>query len=113
MTIWQTLLGIELGYADQYLSSIKEVVDYIRHRQENFEDGIEIRDGFKLVTEEKLGCFYIHLVPTELFPIFRQAQIKEPQEQKLLEENSFLLRQYKRADVRFICYGIPKSKIKI
>jgi hypothetical protein len=113
MTIWQTLLGIELSYADQYLSSIKDVADFIRHRQEDFSEQIEDRDGFKLVTEERLGSFYIHLIPTELFPIFRQAQIKEPWEQKLLAENSVVLRQYKRAEVRLICYGIPKSKIKL
>jgi hypothetical protein len=113
MTIWQTLIGLELGYADQYLQSVKEVADFVRHRQENFEDRIEDKDTFWLVTEERLGSFYIHLIPKELWPLFRQAQIKEPQEQKLLEENSFLLRQFRRADVRLICYGIPKSKIKL
>ena len=113
MTIWQTLLGLELGYADQYFESIKEVADFIRHRQEYFEDKVEDRDTYWLVTEDRLGSFYVHFIPKELWPIFRQAQIKEPQEQKLLEENSFLLRQFRRADVRFIVYGVPKSKIKI
>jgi hypothetical protein len=113
MTIWQTLLKLELGYGDQYLESIKEVADFIRHRQEVFEEKVEDRDTFWLVTEDRLGCYYIHFVPKELWPMFRQAQIKEPCEQKLLEENSFLLRQFRRADVRLIVYGIPKNKIKL
>ena len=113
MAIWQTLLGIELGYADQYLESIKEVADFVRHRQENFDNIVEDKDTYWLVTEERLGQFYIHFVPKELWPVFRQAQIKEPQEQKLLEQNSFLLRQFRRADVRLIVYGVPKSKIKV
>ncbi|MEM2873877.1 MAG: hypothetical protein QW063_00255 [Candidatus Nanoarchaeia archaeon] len=113
MAIWQTLLGLELGYADQYLESIKEVADFIKHKQEAFEEKVEDRGTFWLVTEERVGQFFIHFVPKELWPIFRQAQIKEPQEQALLEQNSFLLRQFRRADVRFICYGIPKDKIKL
>lgn len=98
---------MELARAKEVL---KQAANHIMFKQSDFSSNIqEFGDEYKLVTEsQRPSNIYIHIVPTELFHLFREWQ-----EQHLytFEGKSILLGRRDNKELRLAFFGIDLDEI--
>ena len=96
--------GVRQNEVERYKKLFRDTVEYVIHKKTNFEDRVEEKDEYYVVTEEdRAGCHYVHLVPGSLYHKFRGFQINSPTK----EPGQYLLCGRKGGrSIKVACFGV-------
>lgn len=107
MDVWDKILAVKVDNKEKYAMLFPEIVEYVMFKKEKFDNKIEDKGFYYLVTEEeRAGSIFIHIVPKELMPLFREVQIRAPNQ---FLGFSVLIGRRNNKETRVSCFGIPCS----
>lgn len=107
MDIWDKILAARVKDKEKYTKLFPEIIEYVLFKKQDFDDNVEDKDFYYLVTEEnRANSIFVHIVPKELMSLFREIQIKAPNE---FLGYSVLIGRRKNREVRVSCFGVPCS----
>ena len=104
MNIWNKLSQVNIKNKEKYTKLFFEIVNKVRNNQYNLKEGIEEKEDYYIVNEEnRNNSFFVHIVPKEVFDLFKEMQEKAPNE---FLGFSVLAGKKKNKDVRVSCFGV-------
>ncbi len=107
MDIWDQILKTRVKDIERFANLFPQVIDYILFKKRDFNDDMEDKDDYFLITEEnRANCVFVHVVPKELMQLFRQMQIQSPNE---FYGYSVLAGRRDNKALRVTCFGVPCS----
>jgi len=109
MKIWEKISNIQIENPDRFKTIFKETL-------KNGKDGLfkfkylEHKEGdyYIIVETDRLNSYFIHIVPEEVYNLFKEISLSEPQQ---FLGFSILIGKHNGKDVRLSCFGIPCNKL--
>lgn len=90
--------------SDRFYKLFLELAEYVRTKKLNFKDEVEEKSDYYIVTEEdRGGCYFVHLVPKEIYHKFRGVQILNPI--KIIDDYVVCGRKDGK-EIRVACFGL-------
>ncbi len=94
---------------ERFKRLFKDLIENVIPKKLSFEDKVEEKRDYYLVTEEdRAGHYYVHLVPKEVYHKFRGFQIKSPTK----EPNQYALCGRKgNRNIKAACFGVDVKDV--
>ncbi len=95
--------------SEKFYELFLELTEYVRTKKLSFKDEVEEKSDYYVVTEEdRAGCYFVHLVPKEIYHKFRGMQIMGPN--KIIGDYVICGRKNNK-EIRVACFGL-RLKVK-
>lgn len=105
MNIWDKLSEINIKDKEKYQKLFSEVVSKIRFGRFEINIGEVEKEDYFIVTEEnRMNAYFVHIVPKEVYSLFKEMQASAPNE---FLGFSVLAGKFNGRDVRVSCFGVP------
>lgn len=105
MKVWEKLSQVNVDNKEKYMGLFSGIVKQIIDNKYEFKEGIEEKEFCYIVNEKnRLNSLFVHIVPKDLFKLFREMQEKAPNE---FLGFSVLVGKKENMDIRVSCFGIP------
>ena len=88
---------------EEYLDLFQNMFSNILHRRIEIKEGVVEKDFYNLVIEKWPDCFFINIVPKELYELFREFKVKMPY---TITGFTVLCRKSEGRDIRLSCFGV-------
>jgi|GEM_PF-2666232 len=109
-SVWQKIAKLEVKDSAKFAKLFAETASRLQAELGDFKEHIEDGGDFLLVFEgNRASADYIHFVPKEAWPIFREMQINSTHEYFGV---SILLGRRNNKELRLGCIGIPTSMLQ-
>ncbi len=108
--IWKTVEveAAKIEDKEKYKKLFAELVGKLQDRKLEFEKEIDYKGDHYIIFDERLGGYFVHLVPEDLYILFRRIQKDKPNS---ILGFSILCGRHKGKDLRATCFGIPCSDL--
>jgi hypothetical protein len=104
MSIWDKLAQVNVQNKERFQSIFQEIVNKIKRNEFNLNFREIEKEDYYLIREEnrKNSCF-VHIVPKEVYNLFKEMQLKAPDE---FLGFSVVAGKLNNKDIRVSCFGV-------
>lgn len=104
MKIWDKLLQADVRNKSKFQKLFSDTVDKISKGDFDFSPGEkELKDHFVVVEDSRMGSYFVHIVPKEVYKLFIEMKVEAPND---FIGFSVLAGKHKGKDVRVSCFGV-------
>jgi len=114
-SLWNRLSDVNIEKKETYQKIFTTIVQQVQNNTFHIVPGeTEHKDYFLVTEENRMGAYFLHIVPKELYSFFKELQIKAPHQ---FLGFSVLAGKHNGKEVRVSCFGVQcnilaKSLIK-
>ncbi len=104
MKIWDKLSQVNIDNKEKYQNVFIDVVKKIQNNDFQLTIGETNKGDYKIVIEEnRMNSYFIHIVPKQVYELFKEMQKKAPNE---ILGFSVLAGKHNEKDIRVSCFGV-------
>ncbi len=105
MKPWDKLSQVNVENKEKYQIIFAEIVKKIQSNSFPLNIGEEKKEDYTLVVEDnRMNCYFVHIVPEQVYDLFKEMQQKAPNE---VLGFSVMAGKYNNKEIRVSCFGIP------
>jgi len=105
MKIWDKLLEVDVEDKEKYIEVFVDIIKQVKEDRFAFKIGdVDEGDYYIVVEENRMNSYFIHVVPKEVYDLFKEMQ-KEATDEFL--GFSVIAGKFNGKDIRISCFGIP------
>ena len=101
MKIWDVLLNINIENKERFQDIFSKTVKEVQNNTYDVKIGEIEEDDHYLITDERMNGYFIHIVPKQVYDIFKKIETKEQ-----FLGFTVLAGKWDNKDVRVSCFGI-------
>jgi len=104
MQIWDKLLQVNLDNKEKFQRLFFETVDKVKRGDFALKVGETVKEDYYIVVEEnRMDSYFVHIVPKQVYALFKEMQAKMPDE---FMGYSVLAGKFNDKNVRVSCFGV-------
>ena len=104
MDNWDELAQTEIKGKAKFLKAFSDIIERVRKDTLKLKLGEnERKDYFIIVEENRMNSYFIHIVPKQVYQLFKEMQSNNP---NTILGFSVLAGRHKDKDVRVSCFGV-------
>ncbi len=107
MKIWDKLSQVNLENKEKYMKIYSDIVKKIQNNVFPINVGETEKEDYYIVVEaNRMNSYFIHIVPKQVWALFKEMQKKAPNE---ILGFSVMAGKYNNKEVRVSCFGVQCS----
>jgi len=102
--MWNVLSKVNIEEKEKYQELFSALVQQVKNNSIQINIGeTEYTDHFLVIEENRMGAYFLHIVPKIVYSLFKEMQIKAPQS---FLGFSVLAGKRDGKDIRVSCFGV-------